>query len=56
MSNSSYKEILQELTRSEGLVRGLYRGAVPPLIGGSLFRSAQFGVFENTKMVRLGEA
>ncbi len=28
-------------------VRGLYRGSLPMVIGGSLFRSAQFGVYES---------
>ena len=31
--------------REQG-VRGLYRGAIPPLLGSGLFRSTQFAVFE----------
>mmetsp|Transcript_73539 Transcript_73539/g.185813 ORF Transcript_73539/g.185813 Transcript_73539/m.185813 type:complete len:289 (-) Transcript_73539:423-1289(-) len=34
-----------ELVRSQG-VRGLYRGGMPVFLGGTLFRSAQFGVYE----------
>ena len=33
--------------RAEGL-RGLYRGLLPPLVGSSVFRSTQFGVFGAT--------
>ena len=33
--------------RTQG-VRGLYRGALPPLLGSGLFRSTQFAVFEGT--------
>ena len=36
------------LFRKEGL-RGLYRGGLPLLVGGSLMRSAQFGVSSHTK-------
>lgn len=35
----------QQLLRAEGL-RGLYRGGVPIMIGGTMFRSAQFGAYE----------
>ena len=41
-SNSSFK-VCSELFAKEG-VRGLYRGGLPIFIGGSLMRSAQFGV------------
>lgn len=34
----------RELFQKEG-VRGLYRGGLPPFIGGAMFRSAQFGVY-----------
>lgn len=34
-----------ELLRTQG-VRGLYRGGMPVFLGGTLFRSAQFGVYE----------
>ncbi|CAE8592826.1 unnamed protein product [Polarella glacialis] len=34
-----------ELARSQG-VQGLYRGGTPVLLGGTLFRSAQFGFYE----------
>eukprot|EP00449_Zooxanthella_nutricula_P008548 CAMPEP_0198508172 /NCGR_PEP_ID=MMETSP1462-20131121/12784_1 /TAXON_ID=1333877 /ORGANISM="Brandtodinium nutriculum, Strain RCC3387" /LENGTH=288 /DNA_ID=CAMNT_0044237437 /DNA_START=41 /DNA_END=903 /DNA_ORIENTATION=- len=34
-----------DLARSQG-VRGLYRGGMPVFLGGTLFRSAQFGVYE----------
>jgi solute carrier family 25 carnitine/acylcarnitine transporter 20/29 len=36
---------IKQLYRSEG-IRGFYRGAVPPLIGSSMFRASQFAVFE----------
>mmetsp|Transcript_60330 Transcript_60330/g.156718 ORF Transcript_60330/g.156718 Transcript_60330/m.156718 type:complete len:285 (-) Transcript_60330:12-866(-) len=34
-----------DLARTQGLT-GLYRGGVPVFLGGTLFRSAQFGVYE----------
>ena len=34
-----------DILKSEGL-KGLYRGGAPIFIGGALFRSAQFGVYE----------
>lgn len=34
-----------DLARSQGLA-GLYRGGMPVVLGGTLFRSAQFGVYE----------
>jgi solute carrier family 25 carnitine/acylcarnitine transporter 20/29 len=34
-----------KLFKTEGLV-GFYRGAVPPLLGSSIFRATQFAVFE----------
>jgi len=37
----------RQLLATEGL-RGLYRGGVPIMLGGSLFRSAQFGMYEVT--------
>src|SRR5688500_4603973 len=33
------------LYRTQGLI-GFFRGVVPPILGGSLFRATQFGVFE----------
>ena len=36
----------RDLFRSEG-IRGMYRGGLPLFLGGSLFRSAQFGFYEN---------
>ncbi len=39
------------LLASEG-IRGLYRGGTPMFLGGTLFRSAQFGVY-NAAMVKL---
>lgn len=36
-----------DLFRSEG-VRGLYRGGLPLVVGGTLLRSAQFGFYEAT--------
>ena len=42
-SKSSALFILRDLYSREGL-RGLYRGGLPLLIGGSVMRSAQFGV------------
>lgn len=47
MQASSSRNMLHvgsELFRKEG-VRGLYRGGMPIFIGGTLFRSAQFGVY-----------
>ena len=35
------------LFETEG-IKGLYRGGLPIFIGGALFRSAQFGVYEST--------
>lgn len=37
----------RSLWQKEG-IRGLYRGGLPLFLGGSLFRSAQFGFYENT--------
>lgn len=37
--------VATEVFRKEG-VRGLYRGGMPIFVGGALFRSAQFGVYE----------
>mgnify|MGYP006431538817 FL=1 len=37
----------RDLFRAEG-IRGMYRGGLPLFLGGSLFRSAQFGFYENT--------
>jgi len=34
-----------DLARSQG-IQGLYRGGLPVFLGGTLFRSAQFGVYE----------
>mmetsp|Transcript_40586 Transcript_40586/g.114838 ORF Transcript_40586/g.114838 Transcript_40586/m.114838 type:complete len:291 (+) Transcript_40586:70-942(+) len=34
-----------DLARAQG-IRGLYRGGMPVFLGGTLFRSAQFGVYE----------
>ncbi len=39
-------QVFRDLVATEG-VRGLYRGALPMVLGGSLFRSAQFGVYES---------
>jgi len=38
--------VASEIVKAEGL-RGLYRGGAPIFIGGALFRSAQFGVYQN---------
>eukprot|EP00516_Mucochytrium_quahogii_P003330 CAMPEP_0203754550 /NCGR_PEP_ID=MMETSP0098-20131031/8140_1 /ASSEMBLY_ACC=CAM_ASM_000208 /TAXON_ID=96639 /ORGANISM=" , Strain NY0313808BC1" /LENGTH=224 /DNA_ID=CAMNT_0050645625 /DNA_START=395 /DNA_END=1069 /DNA_ORIENTATION=+ len=35
-----------DLFRKEG-IRGFYRGGLPILVGGTMFRSAQFGVYSN---------
>jgi len=51
-SQTNAFNITRDLFMKEG-IRGLYRGGLPPFIGGSLFRSAQFGFYENTlKVVR----
>jgi hypothetical protein len=34
----------QHVVRTEGTI-GLFRGLMPPLIGSSIFRSVQFGVY-----------
>ena len=39
------KQSMLKTARSLGL-RGLYRGSLPVLLGGSTFRSAQFGVYQ----------
>lgn len=43
VSTSGAIKVFSDLFKAEGL-RGLYRGGVPLAIGGSLMRSAQFGV------------
>jgi solute carrier family 25 carnitine/acylcarnitine transporter 20/29 len=48
MGSSSAGPILHELYFKEG-IRGLYRGGLPLLIGGSIMRSAQFGVSAKAK-------
>lgn len=48
MSSSSATKVLFELYGKEG-IKGLYRGGLPLLIGGSVMRSAQFGVSAKTK-------
>jgi len=48
MSSSSASHIVRELYAKEGL-RGLYRGGLPLVIGGSAMRSAQFGVSAKAK-------
>mmetsp|Transcript_19147 Transcript_19147/g.35432 ORF Transcript_19147/g.35432 Transcript_19147/m.35432 type:complete len:256 (+) Transcript_19147:187-954(+) len=50
MQASSGQNMWKEATslfKKEG-VRGLYRGGTPIFVGGTLFRSAQFGVHRNT--------
>lgn len=46
--NASAIKVLRDLYSSEGL-KGLYRGGLPLLIGGSFMRSAQFGVSAEAK-------
>jgi hypothetical protein len=41
--SASATSIFKDLYRKEG-IRGLYRGGLPLMIGGSMMRSAQFGV------------
>lgn len=50
MSSSSAFTIFRDLYTKEGL-RGLYRGGLPLMIGGSGMRSAQFGVSAKAKEV-----
>eukprot|EP00940_MAST-03C_sp_MAST-3C-sp2_P000543 g543.t1 len=45
-SGDSASNVFRSLFRSEGL-RGLYRGGTPIFVGGSLFRSAQFGFYDS---------
>lgn len=45
LAKASMFRTARELAHSEGL-RGLYRGGMPVFLGGTLFRSAQFGVYE----------
>lgn len=44
VQTSQSKSVFQ-IARTLGL-KGLYRGSIPVLVGGSTFRSAQFGVYE----------
>ncbi|PRP88182.1 hypothetical protein PROFUN_04005 [Planoprotostelium fungivorum] len=46
LKGSSIK-VFSETLKKEGIV-GLYRGCIPPLLGASLLRSAQFGFFTST--------
>jgi solute carrier family 25 carnitine/acylcarnitine transporter 20/29 len=48
MSSSSATHIARDLYIKEGL-KGLYRGGLPLMIGGSAMRSAQFGVSSKAK-------
>lgn len=50
MSSSSATHIVKELYSKEGL-KGLYRGGLPLLVGGSFMRSAQFGVSAKAREV-----
>lgn len=50
MSSSSASHILRDLYSKEG-IKGLYRGGLPLLIGGSFMRSAQFGVSAKAREV-----
>jgi len=43
-----YSQIVKDLYKTDGIVKGLYRGSVAPLLGGAFFRSAQFGFYETT--------
>jgi solute carrier family 25 carnitine/acylcarnitine transporter 20/29 len=43
-ASTSALQTLRTILAGEG-VRGLYRGLLPPLLGSSVFRSVQFGVF-----------
>jgi len=53
ITNDSTINVFKDILKREG-VKGLYRGGMPLLVGGSLFRSAQFGFYENAhkKMVQ----
>eukprot|EP01116_Phalansterium_solitarium_P014396 TRINITY_DN32035_c0_g1_i1.p1 TRINITY_DN32035_c0_g1~~TRINITY_DN32035_c0_g1_i1.p1 ORF type:complete len:267 (+),score=70.43 TRINITY_DN32035_c0_g1_i1:163-963(+) len=44
MTGGPFK-VMQGILRNEGLI-GLYRGCVPPLLGASALRSAQFGAYQ----------
>jgi len=46
--------VAKELAKREGL-RGFYRGSLPMLFGGTMFRSAQFGVHGNVLKVLEGQ-
>jgi solute carrier family 25 carnitine/acylcarnitine transporter 20/29 len=43
--NKNMTGSIKQLYKLEG-VRGFFRGIIPPILGGSLFRSAQFAAFE----------
>lgn len=42
----TYSQIVKDIVKADGM-KGLYRGSLAPLIGGSFFRSAQFGCYTN---------
>lgn len=50
MSSSSATAIFRDLYTKEGL-KGLYRGGLPLIVGGSFMRSAQFGVSAKAREV-----
>jgi len=50
LSTASTTAVAKDILAREG-VRGLYRGGIPLLVGGSLFRSAQFGFYENAMKI-----
>lgn len=50
LSSSSASHILRDLYSKEG-IRGLYRGGLPLMLGGSIMRSAQFGVSAKAREV-----
>jgi solute carrier family 25 (mitochondrial carnitine/acylcarnitine transporter), member 20/29 len=43
-SGGNFVQIGVHLFKTEGLLKGLYRGSISMIAGGALFRSAQFGV------------
>jgi solute carrier family 25 carnitine/acylcarnitine transporter 20/29 len=45
--NINMRKSFATVLKSEG-IKGLYRGAIPPLLGSGFYRSIQFSAFEAT--------
>lgn len=46
LTSNSFQVLIRTI-KADGLI-GLYRGCIPPLLGASLLRSVQFGIFETS--------